>query len=75
MPVSNEMAMAREWTPGRWVVRALLARELWFQDAPGGDGRQYHWLRIGFYLHPESPRLRVFTVIVWRLKVSWGRAA
>lgn len=71
--MSSDLAMAREWTPGRWVVRAILARDLWFQDSPDGDGRHYHWLRIGWYGRPESPRLRVFTVIVWRLKVSWGR--
>lgn len=72
--MSDEIAAAREWTSGRWVVRALLARDLWFQDAPCGDGRHYHWLRVGYYVRPESPRLRVFTAIVWKLKLSWGRA-
>ena len=73
MTGDGSIAAAHEWKPGRWIVRALLARELWFQDS--GDGRHYHWLRVGCYVRPESPSLRVFTVIAWRLKVSWGRAA
>lgn len=69
MSVDSKLFMAHEWTPGRWIVRAMLARELWFQDSI--DGRHFHWLRVGCYAQADNPR--VFTVIVWRLKVSWGR--
>ena len=71
--MTSAIAIAREWTHGRWVVRAMLARELWFQDSPDGGGRHYHWLRVGCYSRPEAPDLRVFTVVLWNLKISWGR--